>query len=101
MNAKMIIEIIFIIAFLLMAYSFANSAVGRRKGDAQIIDDLKKENDLLSKINHDLQVKLDKQINDRAQRYLNALKLGGKTKFFKLNDEEKIGESGLQNSKQP
>ena len=49
MNAKMIIEIIFIIAFLLMAYSFANLAAGRRKRDAQIIEDLKNENDDLNK----------------------------------------------------
>jgi len=82
-----IIGIILIIVFFVMAYAFANLAAGRKKGDAQIIADLQKENDLLSAKNAELRTKLDKHIDNRAQRVMNNLKLGSKTKFIQLNKE--------------
>lgn len=86
LTGQQIIEIVLIIVFLVMTYSFANLAAGRKDGDKQIIADLKKENNLLSSKNAELRRKLDKLLDNRAQRTLNKLKLGSKTRHFSLGD---------------
>lgn len=79
-----VIEIILIIVFLAMAYAFANLAVGRKKGDQQIINDLKNENDLLSSKNAELQRRIDDYINMKV-KVIGNIKLGSKTKLHTMN----------------
>ena len=83
-----LIGIILIIVIGVLAYYSAQLIAGRKEKDEVLIKDLTKECALLNKNYIELKAKYDKLIEDRAQRRLNILKLGSKTKYVNLNKEE-------------
>ena len=77
-----VIGIILIIMFFVMAFCFANLAAGRKKGDKQIIQQLKAENEDLKIKNDKLQSDLDHIRDPKVEKILNK-----KMKFVNLEKE--------------
>lgn len=79
---KEIIEIIFIIIFLVMSALFANLLAGRKKEDQQIIQKLTDENNELKIKNNKLQSDLDHIRDHKVEKILKK-----KMKFVNLEKE--------------
>ncbi|MBS3945286.1 MAG: hypothetical protein KGZ42_07305 [Melioribacter sp.] len=72
-----IIGIILIISFIVMSYSFSQLVVGRKKGDQQIINRLKEENEELFQKNYKLQNEIEALLDHKVRKIIAKYKREG------------------------